>query len=120
MALIEGPEAKALVWRGALATSSPKSRLYHQQLSKAFFDNLLGLLRIIVRSCHRLVEDGCEDDIKNLKALRQRIHVLVSSTENESKQSLLSRLCHLIDTRLETFAKNERCGITNSLYTAAG
>jgi hypothetical protein len=108
MALIGGPEAKALVWRGALATSSPKSRLYHQQLSKTFFDNLLGLLRIIVRSCHRLVEDGCADDIKNLKALRQRIHVLVSSTENESKQSVLRRLCQQIDTRLETSAKKQQ------------
>jgi pSer/pThr/pTyr-binding forkhead associated (FHA) protein len=98
VALIGGSEAKSIVWEGLRAMSNPNSRLYHQPLSKKYFNHAIGLLRIVLRSYLRLVGDDSGDK-NNLKALREQIQALVPLAPGEPQQTVLKRFIRLLDAK---------------------
>jgi pSer/pThr/pTyr-binding forkhead associated (FHA) protein len=99
MGLIGGSEAKEIVCEGALAVSTPQSKLYHQPLSKTYSEHILGLLRVIVQSCLRLLtSDG--DDPHKLKMLEARLLALLSSVQDASQQVHLREVARLVQEHL--------------------
>jgi hypothetical protein len=96
MGLIGGSDAKQIVWEGALAVSTPKSKLYHQPRSKTYSENIFGLLRVIVRSCLRLFSSDAEDRRK-LRILEDRLLAFLSSVEDASEQVHLRQVVRLME-----------------------
>jgi hypothetical protein len=96
MSLIGGSEAKQIVWEAALAVSTPESKLYHQPRSKAYSEHIFGLLRVIVRSCLRLLTSDGEDRRK-LKILEGRLLAFLASVRDASQQVHLRQIVRLME-----------------------
>jgi pSer/pThr/pTyr-binding forkhead associated (FHA) protein len=96
MGLIGGPEAREIVYEGALAVSTPRSKLYHQPRSKTYSENIFGLVGVIVRSYLRL-STGDEEDSRKREMLGTRLFEFLSAVKGPSPQVQLRQVVRLFE-----------------------
>lgn len=96
MGLIGGPEAKEIVYEGALAVSTPQSKLYHQPRSKTYAENIFGLVRVVVRSYLRLLTSD-KEDCRKREMLGARLLGFLSSVKDASQQVHLRQVVRLLE-----------------------
>jgi hypothetical protein len=96
MGLIGGPEAKEIVYEGALAVSTPQSKLHHQPRSKTYSENIFGLLRVMVKSYLRL-STGDKEDCRKREMLRSRLLEFLSSVKDAGQQVQLRQVVRVLE-----------------------
>jgi hypothetical protein len=106
LALIGGPEAKAILRENVLAISNPESPAYKDQPAKRHLNDMLGLFRIGLRGYLRLVTNPLEE-YDHLDTVKNRIHSLQYSLAKRY-HPLLQQILGLINQANERDNRLER------------